>query len=86
MTIVDGWTINSAFVLLKDFLNLDGFRYYTQREDQNYVYLEYFNANDEYIGGIKISKSEKRADLYYPFLLLQDGFKILTQNDEALLI
>lgn len=70
--VVDGWTPEVAFALLKDQLGLSGFRYYTQREDDDFYYIEFFNANDEYIGGIRASKTEKKAELFYPNLLVDN--------------
>ena len=84
--VVSGWTPDVALSYFVNALHLEGFRYFTQSEDADFVYTVYYNANDEFISGYKVSKTTKRADIYYPYLLKQDGDKLLTQNDEALLL
>lgn len=82
------WDINTAFSLLRDQIGLSGFRYYTQREDESYYYIEFFNANDEYIGGIRASKTEKKAELFYPSLLVDNdpSERLLVEAGIGLLI
>lgn len=83
---ISGWTPEVALSYFANALHLEGFRYFTQSEDAEFVYTVYYNASDEFVSGFKISKTTKMASLYYPYLLLQNGDKLLLQNGEAFLI
>ena len=85
--VIGAWSPQTALDYIRSELYLTGFRYFTQTEDSSFVYVKYFNADDVFVSGFKVSKTEVKAELYYPFLFQEDNTsKILTEGNEAILL